>query len=585
MTRKSPLHHLFHFFHQRYQRVFLFFTFALYLLNVGLVWLDQLHIFRWLSLLIYVSSIIAIVIAFLKAQSQKKILSHNTQKTEILTLAGLLLFASLTNFIFLNDYPFVSLGDEVRDSGQNAADIVNGKLTTFFEYGNYDGFGYIIPVFASFFYRIFGPTALSYRVPAALISTLEVAIFYTLLRLQFKRSTAALGALVYASLPLHLFYARNELVIAFDHFWTTLILLIFYLCLRSQRTINYVLLGTVLGISMQYHTAVRVVAVLIAFVTVAQLLIARRKPWRIKLKQTLVLIIFCLIGFGPMILYSSTKTFFQSSRLSLPNIAEKRDTVPAPERLEGKYRKSLLVWIYEPTMSRYPAHQPIFSAPLAILFLVGIASYVLKKKKTLFSGVILLLVLVIPFTNSAMTDWINADHRLTVLLPIGTLFVAKGISVLSTRLTNKTVRLTSAAVFGFFLLVMTLHFFTSASANDSRPINVYLPMHMIYFVKANTPRLFPIQTANNRICVVVSPDNFSNLDLLHQKEQWRYFLPDHSITIQLDKELLDNEAYLFSNICPRNYRSVATQKYTVSCAEKNSFYCPKDFHDQITINY
>ena len=76
--------------------------------------------------------------------------------------------------------------------------------------------GLIIPTVAAFFYRFFGSSVLTYRVPAALLAVLDVGLLYLLMRRAAGRTAGLFAGLVLLILPLHLFYARTELVVIFS---------------------------------------------------------------------------------------------------------------------------------------------------------------------------------------------------------------------------------------------------------------------------------------------------------------------------------------------------------------------------------
>ena len=558
------------------------FSLLVYFFILCITKIDRVFEYRWVVYFAHLFLIATILLTVFRQHIHKTLLDKLFSNKEALCLSAIVLIALLISFLFIKNYPYVSVGDEVRDAGLNAQRVLNAQIKNFFSFGDYNGYGNTIPVIASFFYRLFGPSVLTYRFPAALLYVLEIGLFYVLIRLSFSRSIAFLGAFVYTVLPLHLFYARTELVVAFDSFWTVVILTVFYVWLHKRNAINYVFLGTILGVSSQFHTAVRVVAILVLIGAILSECIYKSKILKEKFTYIILLLIFYFVGFGPSILHSNSITFLQSQRYILNKTENQQVTTTAKLKVvKDTYMKSLMVWFYEPTTSRYPDHTPILPPFLALLFLLGIG-YSIFHLRSRYFNFLLVLVFAIPFTNSAITDWVNADHRLTVLLPIGALFITLGIAWILQKARNSFLRGIIICGLLIYLSALLVGFFTSHVAANSRDIKDYLAMHVVYFLQSKI-----LQTPNQGgrdICLVVSPANYQDLDLLHYKEQFQYFLPNQVITIQMAQDISDNEAYIFNGECPNNYKDVKLNLVTL-CTEEKSFYCPTNYYGTIVIHY
>ncbi len=579
-----------HFIHKYKVIIFTTLSLALYALIIYISKTDINFMHRWPTLWLYILSIGSALLFYLASFSYKKILPHLNRK-EIFFPLCLLIIAAAMSFIFLKSYPYVSVQDEVRDAGLDAARVVNGEIRNFFAYGDYNGYGNIIPVISSFFYRFFGPSVYAYRVPAALISVADIMLFYFLLRLLTDRRIAFIGALAYASLALHLFYGRTELVVAFDAFWTTAILLVFLIWFQKRRQIDFILLGTTLGVASTFHSAVRIVS--LAILLIAILFELKRVLYRNLKKPVgiLLLIIFCFIGFGPTILYSNTKMFFQSEKFYNGNFQERTSFFNQQEikDLEGNYSKSLMVWFYEPTGSHYPGGIPLLPPLFGLLFMLGIGYAVFVSKKP-FLYILLGFVFVLPLTNSAITDWVNADHRLMSLLPIGAVFVALGIQGTLELFRRRSLKVISMCVFGLYIGYQIFSFFYYQPAVKQRDIKDFLSMNTIYFLKqfennANFA-VNPIHASSNsnKICLYVSQENADSLDLLHYKEQYRYFFPQYERETRVNYTIGNNEVYIFRGDCPDDY-TTTTNELRIFCNGKRNFQCPIDYNGDIVIHY
>lgn len=564
-----------HFIHKYKIILFTGLSLALYALIIYVSWKDTDFIHRWLILGLYILSIGSVVLFYMTSFSYKKILSYMTKKEIVFPLC-LLVIVAVVSFLFLKNYPYISVQDEVRDAGLDAARVVNGEMRNFFAYGDYNGYGNIIPVIANFFYRVFGPSVYTYRFPAALVSILDVVLLYFLIRLLINRRIALLGGLIYASLALHLLYGRTELVVIFDSFWTTAILLVFFIWFQKRRLPDLILLGTILGFASTFHSAVRIISLAILLIVV---FLEIKKVFFHDLKKSVsifVFIIFCFIGFGPTILYSTTKTFFQSEKFYNGDYKERRTLFNSEEikGIEANYAKSLMVWFYEPTTSRYDT--PLLPPLFGLLFVLGMGYAVFVSKKPFFY-ILLGFVFILPLTNSAITNSINADHRLMPLLSIGTVFIALGIQGVFGLFSNSIAKVFLSSILVLYIGYQMFSFFYYQPAIKQRDIKDFLSMHTIYFLKS-------AETGSNKVCLYVSKTNYDNLDLLHYKEQYQYFLPQYERVTKANDAIGDNEIYIFKGDCPDDY-TTANNKLRISCSGKVNFQCPLDYNGNIVIHY
>ena len=150
---------------------------------------------------------------------------------------------------------------------------------------------------------------------------------------------------------------------------------------------------------------------------------------------------------------------------------------------------------------------------------------------TFFSIKILFLVLIIPLTNSAITDIINADHRLAPLMPIAAYLVAYGFSksidvCIKLGFLFKAARVVLVSVFLSIFFYETVNFFTlePASTNMFRRggrANIYqdfMLTHAINVVR-NTAEF---QSANS-LCIKANKENLNWIRLAHVQEQFVFY--------------------------------------------------------------
>lgn len=494
-------------------------------------------------------------------------------------LLFILFLAVITRLFSLTNYPFVSVGDELRDGGLNALEIVTGKTKNIFGYGRYEAHGLIIPTITSVFYKIFGGSVLVYRLPAAIVSSIDVVLLYFLLSVLTKNKIASLmGTMVLISLPLHLFYSRTEIVVTLSSLFSTMILIALFVFFRRKIICfaDYVFLGTLLGFTFGLHSGIKAMGVVILFMTIFVVCyqLVSRKFGLLKLGTNIfLLLVFVCVGYGPLLLNTTSKNFFNTKRLSL-NQTSASVSVDTLSIARERYQKSLLVWITEPTNAWYPDHKPIFSLPLFSLMILGIIAAVVKRDRYLMA--VLFIALVLHLTNSALTDILNGDHRLAPLYPIGALFVGIGIAFLMERVKLKPLQYIGVCGLFIFLSYQAVSFFVNQPASKKNSdIGAYLSMHTVYFLKSNQG-LFNKMSS---IALLVSPTNYQKLNDLAYKEKYAFFFPETTIVTKKMEAIGDNEIYI------KNKGEDFFGKNAVIECRKGSYICPVGYKGNITIHY
>lgn len=86
---------------------------------------DVNYTYRWLTLCLSLLPLLIILAVFIfSLVPHKKILAT----INLYGFHAIFLFSIISRLIFLADYPFVSVGDEVRDGGLNAMEISTGVI-------------------------------------------------------------------------------------------------------------------------------------------------------------------------------------------------------------------------------------------------------------------------------------------------------------------------------------------------------------------------------------------------------------------------------------------------------------------------
>jgi len=569
-----------------------------YLLCMAVTRQNYLFHFIHLGRALRFSSLVLILLAFVLASGKKFTLKGKISKKNLLAMSGVLILILISRFILLENYPFPSRGDELRDGGYNGLLISEGKIKNIFEYGPYNGFGLEIPFITSFFLKFFKNSVLTYRLPAAIVSSVDIILISFLGFLILNKEVAFWAALVLTFSPFHWYLGRTEVVVALDSLFTTLILIGLYF-LKDKRKISYAFLGTTIGFSFCLHAAVKVLAILVLLITIIAVLFGQGLETGIKRKlvKIIFLITFCFVGFGPKLWYSNYQNFFQTTKVGkevdIIEIKDKGLTAIGKinfdkdffNTIRERYLKSFSVWFYEPVQTRSPVAAPIFP-PVFFLFLVFGLTYSFLFTDKFLLKTMGVLAITVPLTHSAMTDAINHGQRIVVLLPIGAILISLGIYLAMEKFKRRIFKIIFLGSFLLYFFFQGTCLFTkriASAANDYHLLD-YLTMHLIYLLKDNP------QLARDPICLLTSAKNLKDLDLAHYKEQRYYFFPDLKIDMISRENISDNEFYLFQKNCGHLEREEIespslAQSQVISCPNKNSFACPSNFEGEMKIFY
>lgn len=558
-------------------------SFVLGVVSIVVVKSDPEFTHVWAAFWLHISSFLLIGTAYCVSEYNTKKLKEILQEKEILIFGGVFLFALMVNFFQLTMYPYSSVGDEVRDSGLFAKQIATGETKNIFAYGAYDGYGLIIPTIASFFYNVFGGSVLTYRFPAAWVSVLDIVVLYILLRQITNKRISAIGASILTVLPIHIFFARTQLVVAFNGLWTTLMLFATYQLCEENSVIGYIFLGSLMGFASQFHATVRVVAILLLLLSTVfkSIALLRRK---IKFWPTVwgivLLLLFAVISFGPQMLFSTTENFFHTGRFVLQKNLEDNQapSLAALTTIGQNYLTSLGAWVINPVGGTFfHDDQPLVPGLFIPLFLLGIAYALIFVRKT-FIYMLVGLVILIPFFSSAITESINAEHRLNSELSLVAIFCSIGIYITLRLLRHRYLQTIFLSLVGVYILFLGSHFFLNRSADIQRGAYEYVSMNIIYALQNQIQN----KIATDTYCVIVSPDDAKNFGYLHYAEQYQYFLPHTTLDIQSDASVPDSDAYLYKGMCSGNAKQPLREENIV-CNDQLNFMCPRDWTGKLRL--
>jgi len=518
------------------------------------------------------------------------------ERSEILTFVGLTLAAFATRFLFLDVYPFQPIHDGMRDTGLDGVRIATNELKNIYGWGYTDAQGLIIPTISSFLFPVFGYSPMIFLVPAALISSLDVLLLYLTARRYLGRGGATWAAVILLTLPLHLFYGRTELVIIFSSFWATAILYLMSHLLEKRSIKNYGQLGLLLGFTAAFHAGIKVVVILtIGLVFLISLYFFWKRKERKAIASGLgLMLLFILVSFGPRILFSPPEVFLQLSKVNItapPPEEEKPASVEIPGLFTLKlpsalndYPKSFMIYIFEAAASHNLASLlPILSLPLAILFVIGLLLSFAQGSawvKTPWLKLVSIYILILPFTNSSITNFLNQDYRFAPVYPMLSLLVAYGtIEIL------KRIGLSSfyrRVVYGglvALLLVTTSYsafwFFDSDMATYTmfRGDKQLIYQDFVLAYSIRTIKSEPSLQKSDAVCLTASRSLKEWLSLDHIQQQFEFYLPNKKIDLHLAEQDLTNNQLYISPACSLDLTQSQWQVKEY-CSNYEKFICP-----------
>ena len=468
-------------------------------------------------------------------------------KKEWPILLFLLLLALASHFFLLKEYPYVKIGDELRDAGLNGLKIKQGVIRDFFGFGSYSGYGNFAPLIGYLFSFVFGISPYMYLVPAALVGTLSVMTTYVCMRIGFDKKRSFIAALFLLSLPLHLNYSRSELVVISDSLLSILILIA--TVYASNNTRGFFLLGLLYGVALNFYAGVRgiiVISFLYLFLHYIVICIQNIEKQQIMsiIKRSILHVIICLtlLGIGTIIGAGPKLNNLTNDNMSgtVNGQLISKDPVFFKKKISDKFTfikttftKAFLIYFSEETNSRFQNKGPFIPFPLNWLFLVGFF-YLLTSKKDRHNNlhsILLIAAFLFPFTNEVLINAVGVDHRLMSIAPVTSAITAIGFVTLIERFFGNR-RIVASYMMHmaciFLLLIQFLFFFYQRPGNAenyTEGVHKYVKQRIADYIHADT---------SSTTYYIVNNDPYEFL--AHDKEKMDFYGYPKTVHV-LDKEL------------------------------------------------
>lgn len=449
-----------------------------------------------------------------------------------ITFLFLTAFTILTSFFLLDQYPAISLGDELRDAGLNALKIKQGIITDFFDFGSYQGYGNFIPLISSVFIPFFNLSPLIYRIPSALFGTGAVLLTYMLGRVAGGRRVGLIAALFLAGSLLHLHYSRTELLVIVDSFLAPIVIMTVLSALYQKE--GFFLTGLAAGFSLHFYAGIRgIIAAsllyLIAFHLIRFTSLLKKGTIFIYLKKIIVGASLFVIGFtvaaGPTITklkdsntyaaVGTTHLIFQSDAFQNKTFQEKIIN------LWDLYQQSFLTYTFKPTNDfhfryRQSHKEPLLPTPLNWFFLTGLVSVFMIKRlrKKHFSSLLIMIILVFPIFNEVAVNTVGFDHRLMSVMPTLMVVAALGINALITAIPYRLLQ--NLFIFGILFIYLSSQlflFFIQRVSDYGFDPKEYVFQEMLTYIKND----------QSYSIYFIAYNETNQLNLLHYQEKALFF--------------------------------------------------------------
>lgn len=506
----------------------------------------------------------------------------------------ILVLAFFTRFFLLATYPYITIGDELRDPGLYALHIKSGQVKDLFSLGSYQGYGNFIGLTSFFFSLILNNSHLIYRIPAALAGIVSILLTYFIGRIISGKKVAIIASIFLTGSIIHLHYSRTELLVILDSLFSPLFFLAVYSTLYSL--VGFFLTGLLFGFSLHFYAGIRVIILLsILFIMILAIRDfinnSNRKNYVLLLQKhvgALVLIIAgFIIGLGPQInVMFKENLFFRAGTVHLLTEDKTFTLLSIWEKLvyiNNLYQKAFSVYIFEPTTTHFAFKNSLLTFPLNWLFLTGLFYLLLDKNKnrnilrmTLF---MVFIVFLYPIFSQVMINRVGADHRLLSVVPFLSLIAAVGLIKLS-DVNIFFQKINVSYSLAIIILIINLSFFFIVRPSDMGYVpQEYAFQQILEYIKQDDKA--------DKYFIPFEGENNYSFNTLHHREKTEFFTNPKKVQLISMKDFsheiqnTDDRAqkYFFYYTDPSIQQIAKYSEVILDCTRTvlPKYYCPLGF--------
>ncbi len=558
--------------------------------------------FLWWS----ITFIYALLFSFIKAPIHFYQKLYAIIQKEWQILLAMTTFFLFTRFFLIDHYPYIGLGDELRDAGLNALKIKQGSIKDFFDFGNYQGYGNFIPLISYFFIPFFKISPLIYRIPSALFGVGALILTYILGYRAGGRKIGISASLLLTGSLLHLHYSRTELLVIADSFLSPLIIFAVLGAFYYQE--GFFLTGLIMGLSIHFYAGIRGIIASsllylfgVYFIRLISSFSKKEKQKSIALIQTIskgiVLLIFgFIIGLGPTITrLKTTNVYTQVGTTTLIFHSDEFNKKKLTDKIiyiGNLYTQSFLSYTFKPTNDFHFVYyqkrqkESLLPFPLNWFFIIGLICIIIKKRirRKLFQ-LLLSIIFIFPIFNEVVVNAIGFDHRLMSSMPILMVVASVGMMYILYPIKWKFLHTILMGGFLFIYLSSQLYLFFIQRVSDyGFDRKEYIFQEMLEYIKTDT--------FHSSYYIVY--DEIYPFQLLHYQEKALFFTYPKNIALINKKQFMQKLAQKYE----RNETMIAflfvtpfieSNKYPKkevikNCVQKKyipDYACPLSFQGQL----
>ncbi len=363
---------------------------------------------------------------------------------EIAVVVGLTVTAFILRVTALGSVPFTLSGDEawhgllsrqvLRDELRNPFTMGYMSMPTFFYW----------PL--SWSMRVMGDNIVGLRLPAALVGTVTVPLFYLFVRRLWGLRTAFLAASFLAAYDYHIHFSR----LGANNVWDPVFALLFLwlldrgLAVRQspeqevRRMRSLVLAGLVLGLSTYFYTGARLLPLLLVVYVTYFCLQARLKQTSMPRNlgwHLVLLVLACLVASAPMLGYALSNPDRWNARLNQVGILQS-GWLDLAREMTGKGTLELLAdqflraagafHAFPDRTAWYGAPRPLLGFLAGLFAVLGMAWTVVHWRERRHFLLLLWFWSVI-VTGGMLTESPPSSQRLVMAIPAVALLVSIGL--------------------------------------------------------------------------------------------------------------------------------------------------------------
>jgi hypothetical protein len=544
-------------------------------------WQNRDSISRWIAFFLWSVPLLTLISALTFQHTRYSLSTGDLElrRTIVPLAVCLALIAVPLHLVALSDYPFIAMGDQIRDSGLRAASLFYDRSRDMF----HEDWSQTLffATWMSFLASFWPSDVLLYRSAGAAIALATIFVLF-FANVRWAGPLAAFVAASFATTnAAHLFFARAEPLISVSELLSALAL---PTCIatfssegaRLRRT--FALLGLLLGLSFLMHASARAPAAFALLVASVGVIYRRKRTLRAAISEMTSLLAIALLlavaAAGPYLVKVTWRY------LTTPGSASTVLHTPWSTLLGdvySRYLKTFALFWGAPLRIHFPG-QTLIPSVVALAVSAGVLYSLVRRT---IGGIACVLVLVgTLLANSAVAPEFNAGHRVLAALPPICLLAGLGVSALVDLValwgrSRWVYAMTVPALCLMPTFVSTALFFLSDQASQIEDARFRRRLYKTLRHIVEDEEVRAQIRAHPSFCLYSKEQSWITADLqtLHVSEFFQFFLPEQKFQAKPSAILKDQETIIVSPGC-KEIDSAALTEQLFDCGGKPAWRCP-----------